>query len=111
MNIVLLIASIASSVLGADANIPADIKNLVTAISSALSALVKSGVTTGPSTSTILAALEGVVLSLKAIPSLPVQTLDIIADIDQAVQAAVAADKLAVAGPVNPANVQPITPV
>lgn len=111
MNIARLIVSIAASVLGNDAAVPADIKQIILAISSAVSALIKSGVTTGPSNSTILAAFQGVVLSLKAVPGLPQQTLELIADIDASVQAAIAADKLAVAGPVNPANVQPIKPL
>jgi phage-related protein len=112
MNLALMIASIAASVIGADTNIPGQIKSIATAISSAIAALVKSGVTTSPVTaSTILGAIQGVVDSLKALPGLPTQTLEIVSDLDQAVQAALKADALAVAGPVDPTLVKPEAPL
>ncbi len=112
MGLALMIASIAASVIGADPQIPAQFKSIATAISAALSALVKSGVTTSPVTaSSILLALQGVVDSLRAVPGLPTQTLAIVSDLDQAVQAALAADAVAVAGPVDPTKVLPETPL
>lgn len=111
MSIALLIASIAASVIGQDAAIPAQIKSLVTAISSALTALVKSGVTSSVTPTNVLAALAGVIESIKALPNMPQPTLDVIASLDAAVAAAIAADKLAQAGPVDPTQVQPIQPV
>ena len=112
MNLALLIATIAASVIQGDSNIPAQIKSIATAISSALSALVKSGVTTSPVTTTsILAAIQGVVDSLKAVPGLPANTLAVVSDLDQAVQAALQADALALAGPVDPTKVKPENPL
>jgi hypothetical protein len=107
-----MIASIAASVIGADSNIPGQFKSSAAAIASALGALIKSGVTTSPVTaSSILLALQGVIDSLKAVPGLPANTLAIVSDLDQAVMAALEADKLALAGPVDPANVKPETPL
>jgi len=111
MNLALLIASIAASVLQGDPNIPAKISTTISAIASALSALAKSGVTSSISATTVLAAIAGVIAALKATPNLPQHTLDIIADLDAAVVAALAADKFALAGPVDPSQVQPIQPL
>jgi hypothetical protein len=75
MGLALMIASIVASVVQNDPQIPAQIKSIATAISSALAALVKSGVTTSPVTSTsILAAIQGVMDSLKAVQGLPANT-------------------------------------
>lgn len=110
MALALLIASLAASILGQNTAIPAATRNIINDIYLAFSAIVKSGVTTKVSPVTVLAALSGVIQSIKSIPNLPQQTLELVAMLDAAVQDALVADAAA-QQKVDALLLQPIQPV
>ena len=105
----MLIANILSEIVPGIPQVPKLVSTILQSVTAGLSALVKSGVTASPVTvSSILGALQAVVESLKAVPNLPQATLAVIADLDLAVQAAVAADKIAQQG-VDPTLLNPVS--
>ena len=111
ISLALLIASVVSQVVPSLTGVPKLTTTIAQSITATLSALVKSGVTTTPATATsILSALSAVVGSLQSVPGLDPRVLSVIADLDIAVQAAVAADKMAQQG-VNVDSLQPIQPL
>ena len=110
MNTVLLIASLLGGVVQGIPQISTEIKAIVAGIVSSLGAVVNSGVTSSVSPTTVLTALAGVIAALKTIPNLPANTLQAIADLEQAAAAALVADQQA-QQQVDPAQLKPITPV
>lgn len=105
-----LIASLLAGIVQGVPQISAEIKSIVMAISTSLSAVLTSGVTTTLNPTTVLAALAGVIASLKAIPNLPQATLQAIVDLEAAAAAALQADQIA-QQQVDPTKLAPITPV
>jgi hypothetical protein len=110
MSIALLIASLLSGVIQGIPQISALWKQIVADIDASLSAVVASGVTTTVNPSTILQALAGVIAALKADPNLPADKLALIAALESAAVAALAADQAA-QQKVDPGTLQPITPL
>lgn len=110
MSFALLIASLLSSVVQNLPQVSASIKSIVAAIFTSLNAVVASGVTTTLDPTTVLAALAGVIATLKAQTNLPAASLAIIAGLDDAIAAALAADTIA-KQKVDPTQLQPITPL
>lgn len=110
MNLALLIASLVSATLQGIPGLSSSIKQLVTDIASSLSAVISSGVTTTLQPATILTALAGVIAALRADPKLPQQALGILAGLDDAIAAALTADKQAQLR-VDPSLLVPIAPL
>jgi hypothetical protein len=110
MAIALLIASLLASVVQGIPQISPQIKQIVLDIYNALSGVISSGATTTLNPATILAALASVIAALKADPNLPQDKLALIAAIESAAAAALAADQLA-QQKVDPSTLHPITPL
>lgn len=111
MNIVLLIAALATGIIS-DPNlkISSTIKQIITDIYTSFSAIVSSGVTTTLNPTTVLAALAGVLAALKADPNLPADKLSLIVALESAAAAALVADQAA-QQKVDPTTLQPIAPL
>jgi len=110
VSIILLISSLLAAAVEGVPQIPAPIKTIISGITGSVTAIGASGVTTTLNPATILTALQGVITQLKAIPQLPQTTLSVIAGLDDAIAAALAADTVAQQA-VNPALLHPITPI
>lgn len=94
-------------------NIPgisAALKQIIADVTSSAQAVLSSGVVSGPSVNTVLAAWLGVVNALKADSSLPAATLGLLAQLEKIIQSVLSEDaKLAVA--IDWSQLLPITPV
>jgi hypothetical protein len=110
VSLVLLIASLLSGIVQGLPSVSATIKNTVGGIVGGLNAVVASGVTTGISEQMVLAALAGVITALKAEPAIPATTLALISGLEDALTAALTADKAAAAA-VTPSTLQPVAPL
>lgn len=110
MNLALLIASLAASIVQSTPQISSTIKQIVTDIYTSFSAVVASGVTTSLNPNTVLAGLAGVLAALKADPNLPADKLAIVQALENAAAAALVADQAA-QQKVDPTTLQPITPL
>lgn len=110
MALALLIASLLASVVQGIPQISPQIKQIVLDIYNALSGVINSGVTTTLNPSTILAALSGVIAALKSDPSLPQDKLALVAALESAAAAALAADQIA-QQKVDPSQLHPIPPL
>ena len=110
MNWIGLITSLLPVVVQAIPSLTAGVKQIITDIAVSLGAISASGVVQGPSTSSILLALSGVIAALKAEPNVPTNVLNLINALDLAAQAALSADTAA-QQTVNPGTLQPITPI
>jgi hypothetical protein len=95
MNIALLISSILSAVVSNDPAIPQQIASTIGGIAAGLTGVLKSGVTTNINASTVLIALSAVISQIKAVDPklLKPGTVDLIATLDNATVAALAADQ------------------
>ena len=87
-----LLFNMLPTVLGAIPGISPKIKGIITDVTTGGAAVIASGVTTGPSVNTILAAWMGVINVLKADPNLPKNTIGAIAELEKAVSAALMND-------------------
>ena len=105
-----MIASLLAGVVQGIPQISAEIKGIVAAISGSLSAVLGSGVETFLNPTTVLSALAGIIVALKSVPNIPADKLQLIADLESALVAGMAADKQAKVK-VDPTTLQPITPV
>ncbi len=110
MNLALLIASLAASIIQSTPQVSAAIKQIVMDIYQSFSAVVSSGVTSSVNPNTVLAALAGVLAALKADPNLPADKLSLIQALEEAAGAALAADTAA-QQKVDPTTLQPIAPL
>ena len=110
MNWVILIVNLLPVVIQAIPSIPSAIKTVITDIVASLGAVANSGVIQAPNASNILIALSAVIAALKAEPNIPPDVLNLIAALDRAAQAALAADQLAQVK-VDPTQLQPIAPI
>ena len=90
--------------------IPASIQAIIGDVSGSASAIIGSGALTQPNVNTILAAWAGVIAVLKAQSGLPASTLNALAQLEKAVQAALLNDQAA-AQSVDWSLVHQITPV
>ena len=106
----MLIASLLSGVVQNIPQISSTIKGIIADIYNSLSAVVASGVTTNLNPSIVLASLAGVIAALQAEPNIPQPVLAIIAGLDDAVAAALAADKQAQVV-VDPTQLKPVEPL
>jgi len=110
MNLALLIASLAAGVVQGIPQVSGTIKQILADVSSSLRAIIASGVTTSINPQTILIALSGVISALKEDPSLPADKLSLIAALESAAAAALAADQTAQTK-VDPTTLSPIQPL
>lgn len=110
MSSFILIASLLAGIVEGIPQVPAYIKSILMGIMGSLSAVSSSGVLSGLNPATFLAALAGVIAALKAVPQIPADKLQLIADLEAALAAALAADKQA-SIQVDPTQLQPITPL
>ena len=110
MNWVTLIASLLPVAAAAIPSLSAEVKQIIIDVAGSLSAISASGVLQGPSASSALVALSGVIAALKSEPNIPPSVLQLIDALDRAAQAALAADKQA-QQVVDPTVLQPITPI
>lgn len=110
MALALLIASLLAATVQGIPQISPQIKSIVIDIYNALSGVLKSNVTTTLNPATILAALSGVIAALKSDPNLPQDKLALVAALESAAAAALAADQLA-QKQVDPSQLHPITPL
>ena len=110
MQLAALIASLLAGIVQGIPQISAEIKGIVSAISGSLAALLSSGVTTTLNPTTVLAALAGVIAAMKSVPNIPADKLQLIADLENALVAGMAADTQA-SQKVDPTVLQPITPL
>jgi hypothetical protein len=108
--VIALITSLLPAIVNNIPSLTAGIKSIVTDISSSISAIAGSGVITNTNPSTILVALQGVVVALQAEPNIPPAVLSLIGALDRAAQAALVADAQAQVK-VDPTTLHPITPV
>lgn len=92
MPIAILLLNLLPGILAGIPSISAHIKQIITDVSASAAAVLASGAITGPSINTILAAWLGVINVLKTDPNLPANTLNAIAQLEKAVQAALAND-------------------
>lgn len=90
--------------------IPATIQSIIADISGSAAAIIASGVLSQPSVTTLLASWAGVIAVLKAQSGLPASTLNALAQLEKAVQAALLNDQAA-AQSVDWTQVHQITPV
>jgi hypothetical protein len=109
LSLILLLVSLASGIIQGT-KVSSTIKNTIAAISASLAALVASGATTLPSEATILAGLAGVIAAAKQDPDISAADLNILAGLDDAVAAALAADKVAQTK-VDTTQLNPIVPL
>lgn len=110
MNLVLLLASLASGIIQGVPKLSSTIKTTIAAIVQGLSGVIASGVTNAPSEATILAALSGVIAAAKADPALAGDsaTLALISGLEDAIAAALNEDKIASTA-VDPSALSPIS--
>ena len=95
MPLALLLLNLLPNLLGSIPGISAKLKGIIGDVAGATSEVLKSGVTSGPSFSNILAAWAGVISVLQSDPNLNQKDLGIIAQLQKAVQAAVLEDAVA----------------
>lgn len=105
-----LIAALLGGIAEGIPQVPVYLKNIIRALVGTLGSLSQSGVTTGLNPQTFLAALAGVIQALKAVPEIPADKLLLIADLENALVAAMAADKQA-SQQVDPGQLHPIDPL
>jgi ABC-type siderophore export system fused ATPase/permease subunit len=110
MSFALLIASLLAGITQNIPQISASIKGIIADIYGSLSAIVSSGVTSNLNPASFLLALSGVIATLKAEPNIPPLVLQMVGGLDDALQAAVAADKVAQLG-VDPTQLNPVEPL
>ena len=89
---VILFLNLIPAILKGIPGISAALQQVIADITSSTAAILGSGVVTQPSVNTILAAWLGVINALKADPNIPPTALTSIAQLEKAVQAAIAND-------------------
>ena len=110
MSWITLITSLLPVVVQAIPSLTAEVKQIIIDIAGSLGAIATSGVVQGPSVSTILVALSGVIASLQSEPNLSPAVLQLMAALTRAAQAALVADAEAQTK-VDPTTLHPITPI
>lgn len=92
MSIAILLLNLLPGLLAGIPGISDKIKQIIADVTASASAVLASGVVTGPSVNTVMAAWLGVITALKGDPNLPANTLNAIAQLEKAVQAALTND-------------------
>lgn len=112
MSLALLIASIVAGTMTTLPGLPAGVATALNAITTSLGIIIKNGIGQGTpvTTNLILATLTGIIQQLRTQPGLPQNVLDDIQLLDNALSAALAADKDAQIQ-VDPAKLQRIDPL
>jgi len=95
LGITVLLLNLLPMVLQAIPGISAKMTQLISDVASGTSTLLKSGVLTHPTASTILASWVGIISTLQNDPSLPTTSLQAVTQLGKAVQAALLQDELA----------------
>lgn len=110
MAIAILLLNLVPTLLTSIPGLSATLKGIITDVTSSAGAILSSGAVTQPNITTILASWAGVINALKTQANLPASTLNLIAALEQAVQAALLNDATAAAA-VDWSKVGPIAPV
>ena len=110
MNIIAILLNILPVVAEAIPGINSTIKQVITDVVGSLGAVVSSGALSNANPTTILNAISGVTAALKSEPNIPPSVLNLIAALDRAAQAALAADQQA-QQKVDPTTLKPIEPL
>lgn len=97
MPIAILLLNLLPTLLGKIPGISTTIQSVIKDVAGSASAIIGSGVITQPSVNTMLAAWLGVINALKADSTLPAASLNAVAQLEKAVQAALTADVKAAA--------------
>lgn len=97
MSIAIILLNLLPGLLSGIPGISSALKQVITDVTSSATAVLSSGAITGPSVNTVLAAWLGVINALKSDPSLPQNTLNAVAQLEKAVQAALVNDVQATA--------------
>jgi hypothetical protein len=92
MSLAILLLNLLPGLLSGIPQISGGIKQLISDVTSSISAILGSGVVSAPSVNTALSAWLGVITALKSDPNLPANTLNAIAQLEKAVQAAATND-------------------
>lgn len=92
MNLAILLLNLLPTLLQSIPGISSAIKQVVADVSGSASVVLSSGVVTGPSANTVMAAWLGVINVLKADPNIPAATLNAVLNLEKAVQAALTQD-------------------
>jgi hypothetical protein len=95
MSIAILLLNLLPGLLGAIPGLSAKVKQIIADVAGSGAAILASGAVTQPSVTTILAAWAGVITVLKSDPSLPASSLNAVAQLEKAVQAALTEDAVA----------------
>ena len=106
----LLIASLLAGIVEGIPQVPTYLKTILMGIMGSLSAVSSSGVISSLNPATFFAALSGVIAALKSVPEIPADKLQLISDLEGALQSALTADKQA-QQQVDPTTLHPIAPV
>lgn len=95
MGITVLLLNLLPMVLQAIPGISAKMRQVIDDVAAGTSTVLKSGVLTHPTASTILSAWVGIISTLQSDPTLPIASLAPIQQLGKAVQAALLQDELA----------------
>lgn len=98
MTFAILFLNLLPAVFNSLPGIPAAMKKIIADVTASVAAILASGVVTQPSIDKALAAWLGVVNALKANSGLPVSTLNALAQLQKAIQAAIDQDAIAALG-------------
>lgn len=110
MTLAALLLNLLPTLLGNIPGISATLKEIIKDVTASVAAILGSGVVSGPSVNTALAAWAGVIATLKNDPNLSGTALTTLAQAEKAVQAALLADEAA-AKAVDWTLLAPIQPV
>lgn len=92
MGIAVLLLNLVPGLLKGIPGISAGIQQIIADVTGSASAVLSSGVISGPNVNTVLAAWLGVVNTLKADPNLPTNMLNAVGELEKAISAALMND-------------------
>ena len=92
MTWVILLLNVLPGLLSGIPGISSKIKQIITDVTGSATAVIASGVVTGPAVNTVMAAWLGIITALKSDPNLPANTLNAIAELEKAISAALMND-------------------
>lgn len=95
MSFAILFLNLIPVVLGGIPGLPVNFKQIITDVTSGISAIFASGAVTQPSVNAALAAWAGVISALKNDPTLSPGALNSLAQLEKAVQSALVEDAIA----------------
>lgn len=110
MPIAILLLNLLPTLLGNIPGLSDKIQQIIKDVAASASAVLGSGAISQPSITTVLAAWAGVIAALKNDPNLPATSLNAVAQLEKAIQAALLEDEKA-AALVDWTQIHPIAPV